>query len=238
MTVADKLCIEDGRAPRAPGCSGGGRRRMRRAHDPARFRGRRRRLSRDPQQKRGDAGGLRSQRQLAACHKIELPRLAPDFQHHGTQGIAGERVSGAAQCALAIFRTHRHQTARIEPELRQSAHRQRARFDIGKILPHPHQRPACSYSSGKYSSGKTCDETGCRRALMSLGKHLMHRGPREPAAQHRIGFRMAERHALESMQIAMRFDAFDIAAQSRKRVHACAGRHMRRFPRVVVAALI
>jgi hypothetical protein len=103
---------------------------MRRAHDPARFRGRRRRLSRDPQQKRGDAGGLRGQGQLSACHKIELPRFAPDFQHHGAQGIAGKRVGSRPQRALAIGCAHHHQTTRIEPELGKSAHRQRAGFNL------------------------------------------------------------------------------------------------------------
>jgi hypothetical protein len=58
---------------------------------------------------------------------------------------------------------------------------------------------------------------------MSLGEHLMQRGHREPAAQHRIRLGMAERHAPQGMQIAMRLDAFDVAAQSGERVHACAG---------------
>ena len=42
---------------------------------------------------------------------------------------------------------------------------------------------------------------------MALGEHLMHRGERKPALQHRIRFRMAERDLVEVMRIAMRLDA-------------------------------
>jgi hypothetical protein len=217
MTVADKLDIEDGRAPRTPRCGGRCRWRMRRAHDPARLRGRGRRCCRNAQEKRGDARGLRRQSQLAARHEIELPRLAPDLQHHGAERIAGQRVGGTAQRALAIGRAHHHQAARIEAELGQSAHRQRARFDFRKILPHPDQRPARGDAPGK-----ACDKAGRGCALMSLGEHLMHRGLRKAAAQHRIRLDMAERHAPEPMHIAMGLEAFDVAAQSRERVHACA----------------
>jgi hypothetical protein len=58
---------------------------------------------------------------------------------------------------------------------------------------------------------------------MPFGEYLMQRGQREPAAQHRVRLGMAERHAPLGMQIAMRLDAFDVAAQSCERVHACAG---------------
>jgi hypothetical protein len=58
---------------------------------------------------------------------------------------------------------------------------------------------------------------------MSLGKHLMHGGKREPAAQHRIGGFMAESDLAQSVDIAMRLDALDAAAQGRKHAHACGG---------------
>jgi hypothetical protein len=58
---------------------------------------------------------------------------------------------------------------------------------------------------------------------MALGEHLMQRGHCEPAVQHRIRLGMAKRHAPWAMQIAMRLDALDVAAQSFERVHACAG---------------
>jgi len=54
-------------------------------------------LGRYPQQQAGDALRLRGQRQLAAGDKIELPRFTPDFQHHDTQRIAGQRVGGRLQ---------------------------------------------------------------------------------------------------------------------------------------------
>jgi hypothetical protein len=230
MTVADKLCVEDRCTPRAPGCGVCGGWRMRRAHDPPRFRGRRVRCRRDPQQKSGDTGGLRRQGQFTARHEVELPRLAPDLQHHGAERVAGERVGRRPQRAFTIGRAHRHEATRIKAELRKPAHRQRARFNFGKILPHPDQRPA-----RRDPPGEACDESGRHRALMSLGKYLMHRGYCEAAAQHRIRLNMAERSALRRMQIAMRLDAFDVAAQSRKRIHACAGHAP--LPLVMMAVL-
>jgi hypothetical protein len=116
---------------------------MRRAHDPSRLRGRRLWLRRHPQQQAGDARGLRGQRQLAANDEIELARLAPDFQHHDSKRVAGQRVGGGPQRGVHIGRAHRHHKARIETEFGPSVHRQRARFDLGEILPDPHQRLSC-----------------------------------------------------------------------------------------------
>lgn len=105
---------------------------MRCAHDPARFRSRGDWRCRDPQHQRGDAGGLRGQRQFAAGDEIELARLAPDLEHDGTERIAGERVGRGAQAAVDIGSAHRDQEARIEAELGEPAHRQRAVLAIGK----------------------------------------------------------------------------------------------------------
>jgi len=204
MTVTNELGVEHRRAPGMPGRGG---RRMRRAHDPSRLRSRGLRFRGEAQQQRGDAGRLRRQREFAARDQIELPRGPPDFQHHGTERIAGQRIGGTAQRALGIGRAHQHQTTRIEAKLGQPVHRQRAGFNLGKILPYPDQRPAHGDASGKAGN-----KTGCRRTLMSFGKHLMHRSLRKAAAQHRIRLGMTERHALERLHIAMRLDAFDVAA--------------------------
>jgi hypothetical protein len=190
---------------------------MRRAHDPSRLRRRGRWLRRHPQQQPGDAGGLRGQGQFAAGDKIELPRRTPDFQHDNAERIAGQRVGGGPQRGVDIGRAHAHHAARIEPEFAPSAHRQRAQFDFGKILPHPDQRPA-----RRHPPGKACDEPGCRSTLMTLGKHLMHRGERQPTPQRRIRTGMSERRLAKGVSIAMRFEALDVAAQTRKRAHACA----------------
>ncbi len=226
MTITDKLCVEQRRAPPMPGGSG---RRMRRTHDPSRFRGGGDGRSRNPQQKAGDPCSLRGERQLAARHQIELLRLAPDFQHHGADRIAGKRVGRGAQGALDIARAHRHQMARIEAELDQSAHRQRARFALGKILPHPDQRPA-----RRHAPGKTCDKSGGRGTLpAAFTQHLLHCADREPALQHGIGARMAERGALRHACAALCLDTFDAAAQTRKRAHACACHGVASFKRGV-----
>jgi hypothetical protein len=137
MTVADKLRVEQRRAPRRYA-----RRRMRRAHDPSCLRRGGLGLGAHPQQQGGDTRRLRRQCQLAAGDQIELARLPPDFQHHAIQRIAGQRIGGGPQRGIDIDSPHRHQQARIETEFDQSAHRQRARFNFGEILPHPHQRSA------------------------------------------------------------------------------------------------
>ena len=191
---------------------------MRRAHDPSGLRGRRRWCCSEPQQQCGDAGGLRSQSEFAAGDEIELARLAPDFQHHRTECIAGQRVSGGPQRRIDIGGAHGHQPSRIEPEFGEPAHRQRAGFDFRKILPHPDQRPARCHPSRE-----PCDKSRRRSALMSFGKNFMHRGACEPAAQRRIGLGMAERHFMKRMRIRRRLDALDAAAQTRKRAHACGG---------------
>ena len=58
---------------------------------------------------------------------------------------------------------------------------------------------------------------------MSFGKHFMHRGTGEAAAQHSVRLGMAERHFVQRMRVRGRLDALDAAAQTRKRVDACAG---------------
>ena len=192
---------------------------MRRAHDPSCLRRGGQRLRRHPQQQAGDARGLRGQCQLAAGDEIELAGFAPDFQHHGADRIAGQRVGGGAQGGVHIGCAHGHQEPRIEPEFGQSAHRHRAGFNFGEILPHPYQRPPC-----RHPPGKACDKSRRRGTLPArFGEHLMHRGHREAALQRRIRFRMAERHPLERRGVGMRLDALDAAAQTRKRAHACAG---------------
>jgi hypothetical protein len=160
---------------------------------------------------------LRGQGQLAAGNEIELPRLAKNFQHDGAQRIAGQRIGRRPQRAVDIGGAHRHQTTRIEAEFGKPAHRQRAGFDVGKILPHPYQRPARGDASRQ-----ACDESGRHSTLMSFGKHFMHCGQRKATAQRRIGAGMAERHLVGGICIPMRFDALDASAQSRKRVYACA----------------
>jgi hypothetical protein len=57
---------------------------------------------------------------------------------------------------------------------------------------------------------------------MTLGKHLVHRGEREATPQRRIRTGMSERRLVKGVSIAMRFEALDVAAQIRKRAHACA----------------
>ena len=214
MTIANELRVKHRRAPCGPHCP---RRRMRRTHDPSGLRGRRLRLCCDAQHQASDARGLGRQRQLAAGDEIELPRLAPDFQHHGAHRIASQRVGGGAQRIVRIGRAHGHQPARIETEFGKPVHRQRPRFKVAEILSHPDQ-----WTPGRHPSRQACDETGRGPALSSLGKHFMHRACGETAAQRRICAGMAERHPIKGMRLARRLEAFDAPSQIRKRVRACA----------------
>jgi hypothetical protein len=186
---------------------------MRRLYDPPAFRGRGRWFRRDAQHQTGDAGGLRCQCQLAAGDEIELPRLAPDFQHHGADRIAGKRVGRRPQGSVHVDRAHAHQSSRIETEFSQPTHRERTGFDFGKILAYPHQR-----APGRQPSRKARDETGRGPALPSLGKHFMHRADGETAAQHRIGAGMTERHSIEGMRFPRRLKSLNAPSQVRKRV--------------------
>jgi hypothetical protein len=215
MTVADKLRVEHRRAPCA--CRRR-RRRMRRAHDPPGLSRRGLWLGRDPQHQAGHSRQLRGQRQPAAGDEIELPRLAPDFQHHDAKRIAGERVGCRPQRTVDVRRTHRHQSAGIQAQFGQAAHRQRAGFDFGKILTDPHQRPP-----GARPLRQACDKTRRRSTLPACrGEHFMDRSHSEATLQGRIRIDMPERHPGWRSGIAIRLDAPDAATQRRKRAGACA----------------
>jgi hypothetical protein len=107
--------------------------------------------------------------QLAAGDQVELPCLAPNLQHDSTHRIAGQRVRSGPQCTVHIRCAHAHEKTRIKTELGYPAHRQRARFNFGKILSHPHQRPLRDHSRCEPR-----DKTGCGGTLpASLGEHLV-----------------------------------------------------------------
>ncbi len=192
---------------------------MRRAHDPSGLRRRRLWLRRHPQQQAGHSGGLRRQRQLAAGDEIELTRFAPDLEHDDAERIAGQRVGGGPQRRLHVGGAHRHQKARIEAEFGQPAHRQRARFNFGKILPYPDQR-----SPRGDPSREPRDKTRRRSALpATVSEHFVHGAQGEAALQRRIRIGMPERGPARRIRIAVQLDALDAAAQTRKRAYACAG---------------
>jgi hypothetical protein len=154
-----------------------------------------------------------------------LARFAPDFQHHDTQRIAGQCIGGGPQRGVHIRCAHRHHKARIETEFGQPAHRQRARFNFGEILTHPHQRPLCARPSRK-----ACDKTSRRGTLPAgIGEYLVHCPHREAALQRRVRLGMPERHPARHVRTALRLDALDAAAQDRKRIGPYAG-HPRRSP--------
>ncbi len=224
MTVADKLRIKQRRAPRAEArlC----RRRMGRAHDPSGFCRRRLGLCCHPQHKTGGARALRGKRQFAARREIELSRLPPYFQHDSAKRIARQRIRSRSQRTVHVGGAHRHEKPRIETELGKSAHRHRARFNLGEILPYPHQWP-----HARRPARKPGNKTGRRSALTAgFCKHLVDGCQSESALQHRVGILMPELHLSGRTGLPMRLDALDIFAQSRKRPYSCALLHMP-FPR-------
>ena len=80
--------------------------------------------------------------------------------------------------------------AGIATEFGKPAHRNGARFDLGKILPDPNHRPPRGHAPCDPG-----DKTGRRGALPAdLRKYLVHRAQSEPALQARIDVRMSERH--------------------------------------------
>lgn len=100
------------------------------------------------------------------------------------------------------------ETTRIETEFGKPAHRDRARFNLGEILPYPHQGPPCGDPVGK-----PCNKAGRHSALPSgFRKHFMHRPQGEPALQVCVGLRVPERHPAWRIRFAMGFDALDVAA--------------------------
>jgi hypothetical protein len=163
---------------------------MRRAHDPSGLGRRRLGFRRHPKHNAGDARGLGGQRQFATGDEIELSRLTPDFQHDDANCIAGQRVGSRPQRVVHIGGAHGHEKTWIETEFGQSVHRHRARFNLGEILPYPHQWPSTCRPARKGG-----DKTGRRSALPTgLRKHFVHGSQCETALQRRVGIRMPKRH--------------------------------------------
>ena len=215
MTVADKLRVEHRRAPCAPGCD---RRRMRRAHDPSRLRGGRRRRRRDPQHQSGDAGGLRGQRQLAAGDEIELPRLAPDLQHDGAERIAGERIGGGRATRSRRRRAHASPADADRGRARQARSSTARRIRVRKNPAAPTPAAAARVTRPASPAMKPVAAALCRPSANTSCIAPIASPPCSIAS----ALAMAERDPVERMRIAMRLEALDAAAQRRKRACACA----------------
>ncbi len=120
---------------------------------------------------------------------------------------------------IEIGRADDHETARIEAELGKPAHRQRAGLALGKVLPDPDQRLPCGDARGQ-----AAHEAGRGRCLAAaFREHLVQRAGGEPALQHRVRLVMAERDPAQIMRAIGRLETGNAAAQTRERIHACAG---------------
>ena len=222
MTVANKLRVERG-APHTSSAAAR-RRRMRRAQDPSGFGGRGQRSRRDPQHRTGDTRSLRSQRQLAARDQIELARLAPDFQHHRAERVAGQRIGCAPQRRVDVSCAHADHKARIETEFGEPAHRQRTRFNLVKNPGAP--RPADGAGSTVPQSPRPILWPS-RSAVPRQNTSCIAPVARPPL-QRRIGARMAERDAIRAhtSRLASRCRSMR-PRKAASMLRACA--HMRRF---------
>ena len=97
---------------------------------------------------------------------------------------------------------------RIKTEFGKPAHRDRACFNFGKILPDPDHGPPRGHASCEPR-----DKAGRHRALPAgFRKHLVHGAQSDPALQVRVGLRMPERHLARRIRRAVRLDALDVAA--------------------------
>jgi hypothetical protein len=151
---------------------------------------------------------LRGQCQFAAGDKVELPRLAPDLQHDRAYRIAGERVGRRSQGMLDVGGVDGDEKARIKTEFGKPGHRNRARFNLVKILTDPNHWP----SRGD-AAREPRDKARRSRALPTgLPKHFVNDAQSEPSLQARIRLRMPKRHLARAIRLAMAFDTFDVAA--------------------------
>lgn len=214
MTMTHKLRVEHGRAPRSPGLPRGHRRRTRRAHDPSRLCRRSDRRGGDAQQKSRDARRLRGHRQPAAGDEIEHFRLAPEFDHHRAQCIAGQCIGRDAQDRFDVSRAHCHDLTRVKAEFAPATHRQSAGFHFCKILPHPEQR-----SFRDDTLRQSGDETRrCGNVAAVSGINFMECAAQQPAPKRHIGTGMAERDSLRHADGLRRVEMGDVVAQTRERI--------------------
>jgi len=77
--------------------------------------------------------------QPAARVKIEALRLAPGFDDHRAQPLAGESFRSCLQDCCGIGCFHEKQAGGIEAKGKQSGWRNFAGLNCGEILPHPKQ---------------------------------------------------------------------------------------------------
>ena len=203
MTVANQLRVEHRRAPRSPQAATPAANAPRcTIHLVSAVEGCG--CGRDPQHQAGDAGSLRGQGQLAAGDQIELPRLAPDFQHH--RADARRRPAHRRRCATRYrHRPRARVTSRrgSRPSSAKPAHRQRAGFNLGKILAHPDQR-----TPRRQPSRQSPRRIPSPRALCRPSENTSCTAPvARPPRKHRIRAGMAERHPMQRMRIARRLQA-------------------------------
>ena len=216
MTIAQQRRVDHWGTPRLIG-----RRRMRRAHDPAGLGGRHDRHRGNAQHQSGDAGLACGERQLAARDEIERPGLTPDFRDDAAERIAGQPIGRNAQRALGIRRAHDHDAARVQSQFGEARHRQIAILARRKILPHPQQK-LCVRQPPRETGNEPCRGRG----MPILGEHLVQSAAQQPAAQRHIGLGMAEQRAARRIDHLRRIEMRDVAAQTRERIEACA--HARR----------
>ena len=110
-------------------------------------------------------------------HKIGLTSKAMQSALNIDEPDSGVLLDDMFFADGGIVPSDRFIATRIEAELGEPAHRQRAVFAIGKILPHPDQRLA-----RRHASGEPRDEAGRSARLMAGREHLVQCGRREPAA--------------------------------------------------------
>ena len=186
---------------------------MRRAHDPARLRRRRRRCA-----------AIRSNSAVTpeACAASVSLRLATRSSWRVSPKTSSTTAPSASQASASAVVRNAHSTSAARtvtsrrgsrPSSASPLGRQRAGFHFGKILPHPDQRLA-----RRNPPRKARDETGRRRALMALGKHLMHGGAREPAA---AAVASAARGRARPCRARAHRHAFRCARCCRARTQAC-----------------
>lgn len=184
LPVANKRRVEARHSPAV--CRGGGAA----ANLPARLCGARFGLRALTQKKGGDTALLCREHEPAAGDEIENLWIASDLHNHGAETGAGQSIDARTQGIGRIGRAQQKKSRRIDAQFRKSSWCKCAMFERGKILDDP-EHPL-------HPAHALCGTGSKARRRRITGEDLMKRAAREPAAQNRIGVRMAERTACET----------------------------------------
>lgn len=140
------------------------------------------------EQKGGDAGARRRQRQPAGGGQVERLGRPPWLDDHRAEGRAAHRFRPGAEHPERVACLHYDERIRVEAEFRQTGGVKVANLVLGERLAHPQQAAPGRRGAQHECSGKTGSGARIRCAQR---ENLVQPRPQEPASERAVDHRHA-----------------------------------------------